>query len=156
MLIQHQTEIYALVWALTAACILASCIGLFLARPLSRVTLLPSTILVPSVLTIAFVGSWALNQTIGNIVVTFAFGVIGYLMNRLDYPRLPIVIALVLGDMIERSFFQSMMISNGSWDIFVTRPASLILLILLLLSLVCAPLRSAFGKGVAHLRGTAP
>ena len=75
-------------------------------------------------LTIALIGSWAVDQTIENVIVTLAFGVIGHLMARLDYPRLPIVISLVLGSSIERDFFQSMMISNGSWQIFVTRPVS--------------------------------
>jgi len=141
LLIQNQTQIYALIWALTGACILASCIGLVLARPLSLVTLLPSTILVPSVLTIALVGSWAVDQTIENVLVTLAFGIIGHLMTRLDYPRLPIVISLVLGSGIERDFFQSLLISNGSWGIFVERPVSLALTLLLMLALAAPAIR---------------
>ena len=152
MLIQNQTQIYGLIWALTAACILASGIGLFLARPLARITLLPSPILVPSVLTVALVGSWAVDQTIQNVIVTLAFGVIGHLMTRLDYPRLPIVISLVLGGTIERDFFQSMMISNGSWHIFLSRPVSLILMILVIMALAVTPGRAALGWGATRLR----
>ncbi|HUZ74159.1 MAG TPA: tripartite tricarboxylate transporter permease [Stellaceae bacterium] len=152
LLIQNQTQIYGLIWALTAACILASCLGLLLTRPLARVTLLPSTILVPSVLTVALIGSWAVDQTIENVIVTLAFGVIGHLMSRLDYPRLPIVISLVLGSTIERDFFQSMMIADGSWRIFLTRPVSLILLALVVLALAATPGRVALGWGSARLR----
>lgn len=155
LLIQNQTQIYALIWALTAACIIASCIGLFLARPLARLTLLPSTILVPSVLTIALIGSWAVDQTIENVIVTLAFGIIGHLMARWDYPRLPIVISLVLGSGLERDFFQSLLISNGSWKIFVDRPVSLILVALLMAALVAPAIRWLIGRRSVEPRGTA-
>lgn len=141
MLIQHQTEIYSLIWGLTASCVLAACLGLLLVKPLASVTLLPSKILVPSVLCIALIGSWAIDQAIANVIVTCVFGIIGYMMKRLDYPRLPIVIALVLGAHIERNFAQSMMIANGDWMIFVTRPASAILLFALVGVLALTPTR---------------
>jgi len=70
MLTEHQTEIYGLVWALTASCLIASSIGLLLVRPLALITLIDSQILVPVVLCIAMVGSYAVNGNIGNVVVT--------------------------------------------------------------------------------------
>jgi len=104
MLVDHQVEIYGLIWALTASCVLASFVGLLLVRPLARVTLLDSQILVPLVLCVAFAGSYAIDMTIENVVITAIFGIIGYLMIRFDYPRLTIVIALVLGASAERNF----------------------------------------------------
>ncbi len=127
MLIQHQTEIYGLVWALTASCILASCIGLLLVRPLAYVTLIDSEILAPVVICVAFIGSYAIDGQIGNVVVTAVFGMLGYLMMRFDYPRLTVVVALVLGGTAERSFHQAMIMGNGSWSIFVTRLVSALL-----------------------------
>ena len=91
ILIKHQAEIYGLVWALTASCVLASLVGLALIRPLSLVTRVPSGILVPVVLSVALVGSWAVDQSIGNVVTTAAFGAVGYGMIRFGYPRLPVV-----------------------------------------------------------------
>ena len=140
MLKDHQVEIYGLIWALTASCVLASFVGLLLVRPLSRVTLLDSQILVPLVLCVAFAGSFAIDMTIENVVLTAVFGVIGYLMIRFDYPRLTIVIALVLGGSAERNFHQSMAMSDGSWGIYLSRPICLILLtgIIVLLALPIA------------------
>jgi putative tricarboxylic transport membrane protein len=142
MLTNNQTEIYGLVWALTASCLLASSVGLLFVRPLAMITLVDSQILVPVVLCIAMVGSYAVNGDIGNVVVTAVFGVLGYLMLRLDYPRLTIVIALVLGSALERNYHQSMIMGDGSWSIFFSRTICLILMACIVALLVSPVLRS--------------
>jgi putative tricarboxylic transport membrane protein len=141
MLIQNQTEIYGLVWALTASCILASGIGLLLIRPLAMVTLVESEVLAPVVICIALVGSFAIDGQIGNVVVTAVFGILGYLMLRFDYPRLTVVVALVLGGTAERSFHQAMMMDNGSWSIFIDRRVSALLLAVIVILLGSPALR---------------
>jgi putative tricarboxylic transport membrane protein len=150
LLIQHQNLIYELVWALVCACVFASVSGILLAKFLARVTVLRANILVPLVIAISFIGSWAVNQSIGNVIVTFVFGVIGYLISVVDYPRLPIVISLILGGEIERYYDQSIMISGGNLGIFVHSTVSLILLGLLALAIFYLPAawlyRRLFGK----------
>jgi putative tricarboxylic transport membrane protein len=128
MLIDHQVEIYGLIWALTGACVLASFLGLLVARPLSKLTLIDSQILVPVVTAVALVGSYAVDRNIGNVLVTVVFGVLGYLMIRFDYPRLTMVVALVLGAAAERNFHQTTMMSDGNPAIYFHRNACLILL----------------------------
>lgn len=142
ILTKNQTEIYGLVWALTASCIFASLIGLFVVRWLSLVTLVPPTTLVPIVLSIALVGSWAVDQAIENTLVCVVFAFLGYAMIRLDYPRLPIVISLVLGAGIERNLHQSLTMSDGTWSIFVLRPLSLALVLWIVAALLAAPVRA--------------
>lgn len=141
MLIQNQTEIYGLIWALTASCILASCVGLLLIRPLAMVTLVESEVLAPVVICIALVGSFAIDGQIGNVVVTAVFGILGYLMLRFDYPRLTVVVALVLGGTAERSFHQAMIMNNGSWSIFVDRWVSALLVAVIVVLLASPALR---------------
>jgi len=142
MLVQNQTEIYGLVWALTASCILASCIGLVLVRPLAMITLIESEVLAPVVICIALIGSYAIDGQIGNVVISAVFGVLGYLMLRFDYPRLTVVVALVLGGMAERNFHQSMIMGDGSWLIFATRWVSGILLASIIILLGSPVLRA--------------
>jgi putative tricarboxylic transport membrane protein len=142
LLTQNQTEIYGLVWALTASCILASMVGLLLVKPLARITLIDSRILVPIVTSVAMVGSYAIDNTIENVLVTAIFGIIGYLMIRYDYPRLTVVVALVLGGTAERNFQQSLMIGDGHWSIFVERPVSAILLAITVIMLVWPMIRA--------------
>jgi len=146
MLIQNQTEIYGLIWALTAACVLAGALGILFVRPLSMVTLVPSKKLAPIVMTIAFIGSWAVDQTVENVIVSGVFAILGYTMSRLDYPRLPIVISLVLGAGVERNFHQSLAMSDGSWGIFFTRTICMILLACIATGLFLTPARSLIGR----------
>ncbi len=141
ILVEHQTEIYGLVWALTASCVLASAIGLLVVHPLTRVTRVPGRVLVPFVMCVALVGSWAVDQAIENTITTLVFGLLGYLLMRLDYPRLPIVIALVLGSQMERNFHQSLAMSDGALSVFVTRPIGLVLVTLIVLALFWTPVR---------------
>jgi putative tricarboxylic transport membrane protein len=159
MLVQHQTEIYGLVWALTASCILASFIGLLFVKPLAMITLLDSEILAPVVICVALVGSYAIDGQIGNVVVSAAFGILGYLMLRFDYPRLTVVISLVLGNMAERNFHQAMIMGNGSGSIFVTRWVSAILLAAIVVLLSSPGLRALYrrlGKRPALAEGARP
>lgn len=146
MLVDHQVEIYGLIWALTASCVLASFTGLMLVKPLSHVTLLDAQILVPIVLCVAFAGSYAIDMTIENVVVTAVFGFIGYLMIRFDYPRLTIVIALVLGASAERNFHQSMLMSDGKWSIYLNRPISAVLLAATIALLVIPVVRAMLSR----------
>jgi putative tricarboxylic transport membrane protein len=155
MLMQNQTEIYGLVWALTASCILASSLGLLLVRPLSFITLIDAQVLAPMVLCVALVGSYAVNDTIENVVVTAVFGVLGYLMIRFDYPRLTVVIAMVLGNTAERSFHQAMQMGDGDWSIFVTRRVSEILLTLIVLLLLWPMARALLRRRGAAARQAA-
>jgi putative tricarboxylic transport membrane protein len=139
LLIQHQDLIYELVWALVAGCIFASIAGILLAKTLSRITVLRVNVLVPAVIVISILGSWAVNQTIGNIVVSLVFAAIGYGLTAIDYPRLPMIISLILGADIERYYDQSVMISNGSLSIFMQDGVSRFLLALVLLALCYLP-----------------
>lgn len=146
MLVDHQVEIYGLIWALTGSCILASFVGLAFVRPLAKLTLVDSKILVPVVLCIAMVGSFAIDLAIENTLLTAVFGVLGYVMIRFDYPRLCLVVALVLGPTAERNFHQTMMMSDGHWSIFTGRTISAVLLACIALLLVVPILRIVLGR----------
>jgi len=145
MLIDHQVEIYGLIWALTGACVLASFLGLLVARPLSRLTLIDSQILVPVVTAVALVGSYAVDRNIGNVIVTAVFGMLGYLMIRFDYPRLTMVVALVLGAAAERNFHQTTMMSDGNLSIYFHRNVCLVLLVGIVVLLVAPLFRKSRG-----------
>jgi putative tricarboxylic transport membrane protein len=146
MLMNHQVEIYGLIWALTGACILGSCVGLLLARPLARLTVIDSQVLVPVVTTVALVGSWAVDRSIENVVVTALFGILGYLMIRFDYPRLALVVAMVLGAGAERNFHQTSMMGDGGFAIYLHRIPSLVLLVGIAAVLVSPAIRGILGR----------
>ncbi len=132
---EHQQDIYGLILALTLSALLASVIGLIFVRWLAAITLVKGQILAPVVIAVSLVGVYAINLTPGDVVLAAALGVIGYLMLRFDYPRLPLVIALILGETAERGFEQSMMIGKGEWTIFLHSSTSIILVGLIVLTL---------------------
>jgi putative tricarboxylic transport membrane protein len=134
ILMQHQSEIYSLIWALTASCILASFVGLLFARPLARLTRIDTQLLAPVIIALSLVGSYAIDMVIENVILSAVFGVIGFLMIRFDYPRITLVVALVLAALAERNYHQSMLMGNESWSIFLTRVPSAILVICVVLS----------------------
>ncbi len=146
LLFEHEDVVFTLVLTLTFACVIATLIVLALAKPMAYLTLVDAHILAPTVTVVALVGAYALQGEFGDVVVALAFAVIGYLMIRYQYPRITFTIALVLGEITERSFFQTMGISDDSWAIFVTRNVSLILIALIIISLMVPSLRQWLRK----------
>ena len=102
---------------------------------------IPYPILYPVVLLFTVIGSYGISGNIGDVVIMFVFGVIGYLMRHLRFDAAPVVLALVLGPQLENSFRQSLLMSGGSFAIFFARPASAVLLAagVALLALACLP-----------------
>lgn len=141
LLLENEDVIYGLIMALSLSCVLASAVGLAVARYLVLVTRTDVHYLAPIVISVALIGAYALQSSLGDVVAAMIFGVIGYFMVRFDYPRITLVIALVLGGIAERSYHQSLMMSDGSHGIFFTRPVADVLLALVVISLTLPALR---------------
>lgn len=142
LLQEHTDMVYTLVLTLTVACVIATIIVLLLAKPMAYLTLVDAHILAPTVTVVALVGAYALNGEFGDVVVALVFAIIGYLMIRFQYPRITFTIALVLGEITERSFFQSMGISDGDWGIFINSTPAISLIGLIVLSLLVPAFRT--------------
>ena len=84
-------------------------------------------ILAPLAIMVTMVGIFSLNNNVFDMWVVLAFGVIGYVMRKTGFEPGPLVLAFVLGPIMERSFRQSLLLSNGDPAIFFTRPGSAIL-----------------------------
>jgi len=149
LLLQNEREIYGLIVALTLSAVGASVIGLLTARWLVRITFVNVNILVPLVVTISLTGVYVLQGKPGDVLLALIMGIFGYLMIRFDYPRLTLVIALVLGETAERSFHQSLLISdNNLVGLIMERPQAIILVLATLMTLLLPALRKR-GKKTA-------
>ena len=91
-----------------------------------RVLTLPFTILAPVIFVLCIVGGFAPTQTMHDVWLMLLFGVVGYLLRKLNYPVAPAVLAIVLGPLAERSLRQSLLSSQGDVLIFFERPISAI------------------------------
>ena len=105
-----------------------------------KVLRIPYHILFPLIILFCLVSSYSLNNNIGDVTIMIFFGVVGYLMKKFGYEGAPLILALVLGPMLEESLRHSFIISHGSFAIFFASPISAALmglaLVLLILPLI--------------------
>jgi putative tricarboxylic transport membrane protein len=85
---------------------------------------IPFAILTPLIVCICAIGAYSVHNSMIDIWYMLIFGAAGYVFKKLDYPLAPLVLALVLGDLAENALRQSLIMSQGSLLIFVTRPIS--------------------------------
>jgi len=117
-------------------------IGLAGARYWAKVSDIPRPIVAAIVAAISLIGSYASENSMFPVFITLAFGVMGYVLRKLDIPLAPIILALVLGEMLETNFRRALVISNGEFDIFFSSPLSLVLISIAILSFGLPALRS--------------
>jgi len=94
-----------------------------------KILKVPYPILAPLILLFCVIGSYSLNSNTEDVLLMITFGVIGYFMKKFDYQAAPLILALVLSPMMENNLRQSLLVSHGSFLIFVTRPISAALLL---------------------------
>ena len=102
----------------------------------ARVIMVDRAILTPAIFVLSCVGAFAMRSNIFDVYTTLAFGILGYVMMRYDYPLSPILLALILGPMAEANLRRAMVISSGDPSILFSRPIAVVLMGLAVLSLV--------------------
>jgi 2-dehydropantoate 2-reductase len=110
------------VWGLIASMYLGNLVGLFVVLTTvpwwAAILRIPFPVIAPVIIVICAIGAYTVHSSIFDVIMMLVFGVLGYLFKKLRYPMAPLVLALVLGDMAESSFRQSMLLSQGDVSIF--------------------------------------
>src|SRR5881394_101269 len=136
-------------WGLVASMYIGNVMLLVLNLPLvplfAQVLRTPVYVLYPLIIGVSLVGVFAGSGSLFDLLLLAGFGLLGYLMRKLDYPTAPLILGLVLGGAMERALRQSLMMSDGSLSILVTRPISAAMLFFAVLVL-CIPLFSRINK----------
>ncbi len=136
------------VWALIASMYIGNVMLLILNLPLIRVFVklieVRPALLVAAVLVLSTVGVFATNGRTFDLWLVLGFGVLGYLARRADFPAAPAILALVLERALEDNFRRATTLSDGSLTVFVTRPISVVILLLCVLSLFSPYLQAWF------------
>lgn len=142
MLIREHPDLF---WGVITSMYIGNFMLLVLNLPLIgvwvKILKIPYTFLFPLILLFCLIGAFSLNNSVGEIGLMLFFGGVGYLLKKFDYEAAPLVLAMVLGPMMENALRQSLIMANGSGAIFFTRPISLgvVLLVLALLILPMLP-----------------
>jgi len=120
------TEQKDFVWGLIASMYLGNIVGLIVVLSTvpwwAAILRIPFPIIAPVIVVICAVGAYTVHGKMLDVVMMLVFGLVGYAFKKLKYPLAPLVLALVLGDMAESSFRQSMLISSGSIGVFWSNP----------------------------------
>jgi len=120
------TEQKDFVWGLIASMYLGNIVGLIVVLSTvpwwAAILRIPFPIIAPVIVVICAVGAYTVHGKMLDVVMMLVFGLVGYAFKKLKYPLAPLVLALVLGDMAESSFRQSMLISSGSLGVFWSNP----------------------------------
>lgn len=106
----------------------------------------PVIIMLPCIVVLCSVGSFAISNVMFDVFVMAAFGLIGYAAKKLDFPIAPLPIGLVLGNLTETNLRRSLMISGGNPLIFFTRPISAVILAVSFISLLMPYIRKMIDK----------
>jgi len=146
-----------LFWGLLCSMYIGNAMLLALNLPLIgiwvRVLRIPYRILFPMILIFCLIGVYSINASIFEMFLVTLFGVFGYVMRKLDYEMAPLLMGVVLAPMFETALRQALLLSRGSFSIFVTRPISAFFLIASILFLVRSGI-SRVKKGKGDSRGS--
>lgn len=131
LLIQNHPELF---WGVVISMIIGNLFLLLLNLPFIglwiKVLKIPYEILFPLIILFCLIGAYSVSFMVGDIIIMLVFGFLGYLMKKYEFEGAPLVLAFVLGPMLETNLRRALIISKGSFDIFFFRPISLICLLM--------------------------
>lgn len=145
---QHPDVAWGLIASMIIGNFILAIVNIPLAGVLVRVLSVPSKILYPMVLGLAFVGTYAISNSVVDFYILVLFGVLGYFMEKAKIPTAPMILAVIVGGTMEQSFRQATRIANGNLGIFVASPLAKALIAITIISVAYPSLK----KGVSKLK----
>lgn len=137
LFVENPDIIYTIIALLFIANILVIAVGLFGAKLFSRIMLIKQEYIWLSVILFCIIGAYAINNSLIDVWIVLIAGIVGLIFRKLDYPLGPLILGLILGPMAESNFRRALVSGDTyAYTIFFTRPISLILITIAILSLV--------------------
>jgi putative tricarboxylic transport membrane protein len=137
LLISRHPEVF---WGLAASMYVGNVFLLLLNLPavglFVRILSVPRWFLFPAVTALSFVAVYAVNQSAFDLVLMTIFGVLGYLLRKVDVPLAPIILGLVLGPLMEKNVRRALLLSDGNWGVLFSSPLAIAFWVLTAASVV--------------------
>lgn len=127
---------YLIVSCLVIAALFLVVFGLTGVRLFAKIVEIPKGILMPLILILSAVGSYAINSSLFDVFWMFGFGILGYFMKRYDYPVAPCVLGIILSSLLEENFRRGVMLNGSIWGMILSifkSPLSILLLALIVI-----------------------
>jgi putative tricarboxylic transport membrane protein len=126
MLTTHLTVTFSMFWVIVVANIITVAVSLLFVNQIAKITLVKSTLLIPFIILLIYLGGFTAHNTFGDLVVVIVFGLIGTAMVWIDWPRPPLVLGLVLGNWAENYLYISTNRYGAAW---LLRPIVIVILV---------------------------
>jgi len=110
--------------------------GKLLIKYFAKVMNIPQILLIPILVLFCTTGAFAFNESLFDIIVLLVSGSVVYILNKLEFPAIPVILGMILGPLAEINLKRSLVMSEGSWLIFITRPISLFFVVITILFLL--------------------
>jgi len=154
LMIENPTFLYQVVAMLLLATVAILVYGLTLTPLFVKVLLVPRERLMAVVYVLCLLGSFAITQRMFDVYVMLFFGVTGFLLREMKYPMAPLVLGIILGDLVDINLRRGLLLTNGDPTPFFTRPISMVLIAVILLSIALSVPAVKHGVGRALSRWT--
>jgi putative tricarboxylic transport membrane protein len=152
LLLQNNLDVVAIIIiAAIAGNIISSSLGMALANQFTKLTRIDIFYVAPLVVAISFFGSFALANNMYNLILTLIFGLLGFVMIKVEMSRIPLILGMVLGPIVETEFFRTLQYADGDYGLFFSGPINIILILLILLSLFYSRLKYVVQRRVTGL-----
>ena len=129
---KHLSLTFSFVWILIVANIITVAICFLFLKQLAKITFVKGTLLIPFLLLLIFLGGFAVKNALGDMIVVLIFGALGWFMVKLDWPRPPLLLGLILGGIAETNLFIATRIYGASW---ITHPGVLFIALIIALAM---------------------
>ena len=147
---ESSQEIYTFFMAFIMLQFLMLILGIGGTNLWAKVLNAPRVVLMPLVLLFCFLGAYTLSNSTGDAVIALCFGILGYFMNKYEYPGAPLILGLILGPMAEQNLNRALLISHGNWTVFFTRPISLAFILVTIGSILYTTYSTLYKKSHAR------
>lgn len=133
MLTTHLSVTMSMFWVIVVSNIITVAVSLLFINQLAKITYVKGTVLVPFIALLIYLGGFTAHNSLIDIVVVLVFGLLGVIMNRLEWPRPPIVLGLVIGNWAENYLYISVTRYGAAW---LLRPIVMVIFILTLAAII--------------------
>jgi putative tricarboxylic transport membrane protein len=131
---QNPDIVYGVFSSMLVANVVMLVVGLLGIRFFCRIIEVPKILMIPIIIFLSIVGAYAINNTLFDVGIAIGFGLLGFILGKLEIPSSPILLAIILGPMAETNLRKSLLMFEGSWSFLYERPIALAFIVLAVFS----------------------
>lgn len=151
---QHPDIAWGLIASMFIGNIILAYINLPMAKVLVRILAVPPKILYPIVLALAFVGTYAISNSVVDFYILVLFGLVGFIMTKIKIPTAPLILAVIVGNTMEVNFRQTLILSDGNYAAFLDSGVSIALFTITMGSILIPVIRTLINRNKSEKLAT--